>query len=409
MCQTSRTPALLCTLARVGRFGTRPWAAVWLVLWLAGAALAEPYRPATVSEVLETLPVRLESRRELKALRQQAADNPADPQAAFTLVRRYIAMGRAESDPRFYGYAEAALAPSLGQEPLPEALVLNATLHQSRHEFKAALADLSEALARQPRLAQAWLTRAVILEVQGDYAGALKSCWPLAKLAPPLTAAVCVNSALSLSGQAESAYQRLALAVQSLPEAGEADKQWALTTLAEIATRLGRFDAADRHFQAALALPQRSSYLLATYADFLLDRNRCSEVVGLLKDDTRADTLLLRLSLAEQCLNAPGLSAHVDALQDRFAASRLRGDASHQGDEARFRLHLLQDAQAALALAQANWAAQREPRDARILLEAALAAGNPSAGQGVLESLARSGLEDVRLKALTASLRGKSS
>jgi Tfp pilus assembly protein PilF len=373
---------------------------------LGPAAQAAPYRPATAGEVLEKLPARLESRHEIRDLRRLAAERPADSGTAFRLVRRYIELGRAESDPRYYGYAEAALAPWLGASPpAPEALVLSATLHQSRHEFPAALADLSQALARQPRLAQAWLTRAVILEVQGDYPGALQSCLPLARLAPPLTAATCANSALSLSGQGAAAFDRLARMAQAVPAGDGAERQWALTTLAEIAARLGRFDEAERQFQAALALPQRSSYLLATYADFLLDRQRPAEAARLLQGETRADSLLLRLALAEQRLGAADLPRHVDALQDRFAASRLRGDATHQGDEARFRLHLLGDAQAALALAQANWTVQREPRDARILLEAAAAAGNRAAARGVLDALARSGLEDPKLAELSKPLR----
>jgi hypothetical protein len=96
-------------------------------------------------------------------------------------------------------------------------------------------------------------------------------------------------------------------------------------------------------------------------------------------------------------------------LQDRFAASRLRGDTTHQGDEARFRLHLLHEPKQALALAQANWQAQREPRDARILLEAALAAGQPEAGHAVVEALAKSGLEDRHLAELAQQIRGKAS
>lgn len=385
---------------------------ILLAVWLCGlgwnaAAGAAPYRPATADAVLERLPTRWESRHELRDLRRALADRPSDPVAAFALVRRYIELGRAESDPRYYGYAEAALAPWLrSAPPLPEALVLSATLHQGRHEFPAALADLAAALARQPRLAQAWLTRAVVLEVQGDYPGALQSCLPLAKLAPPLTAATCVNSALSLSGQAGSAYGRLDSAVQSLPGAEAAERQWALTTLAEIAARLGRFDEAGRLFDAALAVQQRSSYLLATYADFLLDRQRPGEVVALLRDETRADSLLLRLALAEQRLDAPDLPAHVAALTDRFAASRLRGDTTHQGDEARFRLHLSHDPQMALELAQANWKVQREPRDARILLEAALAAGNREAARSVIEALAKTGLEDLRLAELGKQLKG---
>lgn len=375
--------------------------------WLAGAADAAPYRPASEGDALETLPTRLDGRQEIRDLRRRAAERPADPQAAFALVRRYIELGRAESDPRYYGYAEAALAPwRVANQPLPEALVLSATLHQNRHEFPAALAEIAEALNRQPRLPQAWLTRAVILEVQGDYAGALQSCMPLTKLAPLLTSATCVNSALSLSGRGADAFERLNRTVQLVSTGDTADQQWALTTLAEIAARLGRFEEAEQKFQAALALNRRNSYLLATYADFLLDRQRPAEAAKLLKDETRADTLLLRLALAEQQVNAPDLPRHIQALQDRFAASRLRGDTTHQGDEARFRLHLLHDPQAALDLALANWKIQREPRDARILLEAALAANQPKAARNVLDALAKSGLEDAKLAALSKQLGG---
>ena len=46
----------------------------------------------------------------------------------------------------------------------------------------------------------------------------------------------------------------------------------------------------------------------------------------------------------------------------------------------------------ALQLARENWATQREPADARILLEAALAAGDPAAARPVLDWLERTGL-----------------
>lgn len=54
----------------------------------------------------------------------------------------------------------------------------------------------------------------------------------------------------------------------------------------------------------------------------------------------------------------------------------------------------------ALALAADNWALQREPRDARILLEAALAVGDPAAAAPVLDWLRRHRLEDRQLAAL---------
>jgi Tfp pilus assembly protein PilF len=369
---------------------------------------AQPYLPQSDDEIVEVLPARGESWLAIRSLRKQVADHPHEWEPALALVRLYIELGRAESDPRYFGYAEAALTPWLAAaQPTAEALILRATLFQNRHEFSSALAFLNRALARQPRLAQAWLTRAAILEVQGQYAAALNSCLPLQKLAEPLIGQVCLNSTLSVSGQLDAAYQQLVKIVTTSEAAALPDKQWALTTLAEMAERMGNAVAAEQHYRQALKLPRRNGYLLATYADYLLDQNRFHDVMKLLANDTRADALLLRLSLAEKALRLPSSETHIKALTARFAASRQRGDTSHQGDEARFLLHLLNQPESALAMAQANWAVQREPRDARILLEAAVASGKTEQTlQPLLAFLAQSKLQDVRLQALLAQLAG---
>jgi len=64
---------------------------------------------------------------------------------------------------------------------------------------------------------------------------------------------------------------------------------------------------------------------------------------------------------------------------------------------------LLQEPRRAVQLARANWSLQREPRDARILLEAARAANDARAAGPVLKMLARAGTEDVVLRRLAAS------
>ena len=66
-------------------------------------------------------------------------------------------------------------------------------------------------------------------------------------------------------------------------------------------------------------------------------------------------------------------------------------------EESRFHLRLLGDAQGALQLAQRNWDVQREPADARVLLEAALAANDRRAAQPVIDWLRETRLEDVAL------------
>ena len=81
--------------------------------------------------------------RDLKALQAAAAKAPGDLAAAIALANAYIRASRVEGDPRFLGYAQAALAPwwKDPQAPTP-VLLLRATILQSSHEFDAAVADL---------------------------------------------------------------------------------------------------------------------------------------------------------------------------------------------------------------------------------------------------------------------------
>jgi hypothetical protein len=97
--------------------------------------------------------------------------------------------------------------------------------------------------------------------------------------------------------------------------------------------------------------------------------------------------------------------AHTRSLAERFAAAALRGERLHMGEEARFLLELKGDPRAALAVAAENWKSQREPRDALIVLEAAVAARDAKAAEPVLRWLSASGFESPRLQRLAAALK----
>ena len=111
-------------------------------------------------------------------------------------------------------------------------------------------------------------------------------------------------------------------------------------------------------------------------------------------------------ALAEQAMQHPAAQAHAGMLKERFLASALRGDKLHQQDEARFHLQLLGDAAGALRLAQENYRIEREPSDARILLEAALAAKDPKAAQPALDWLRTSAYENPLYAGLAQRLGG---
>jgi predicted Zn-dependent protease len=350
------------------------------VLLLVTTAWAKPFVPESDAVVLERLPEKGDpALAELKRMRAALMANPRDLDSAVPVVRGALEAARRLGDPRFLGQAQAALAPWWkGHDAPPVAILLRATLKQSAHDFAGAVADLDPLLEANPDLAQARLTRATVLTVLGRYAEARRDCSELTGKVAPLVVIGCEAAPASLSGQARIAYDAL---LRTLPYGGgnSGVREWALTLAAEIAARRGDAAAAERHYRAALALDPRDAYLTAAYADFLLNRNRPREVLPLLQDDTRNDTLLLRLALAEQRLpdRRAAFAAHVGELAARFDAARRRGDSMHRREEARFRLHIEHDAKRALALARDNWAVQREPADLRILGEAARAAERP--------------------------------
>ena len=369
----------------------------------ATAVWAAPRTPMSYSEVLERVPARASdpAAREMQALRQAWRAQPQDLDTATRLAWRYQQEVAATGDPRYMGSIQAALAPWWAlPDPPPEVRVLRAVVLQFDHRFDPALADLAAVLRDEPDRADALAWQLAIRLVQADYAGARASCEALAPLASPLIAAACRAQVDAATGQATAAAAALRGALQRERGANAAERLWSLTRLAEIEERRGDFSAAEAAFNEAEGLGLTDVYLQAAHADFLLDRGRAADVLKLLKDRGRADVLLLRLALAAQTMKDSKAAGFARELFARFDAARLRGDTSHRKEEARATLALRQDAARALPLARDNWAEQREPADARVLLEAALAARDKPAAAPVLKWLSDNRFESVQLRAL---------
>lgn len=369
-----------------------------------GSALATPYRPASDDEILETLPggPAAAADRTARALRALSARDPDNLDLALHVASLDIARARSESDPRQLGRAEAVLAPwwNADAPPVP-VLVLRATIEQSNHAFADARTHLERALAAEPRNAQAWLTLASVQQVTGDLDAARASCAKLSDIALAIVATTCTASVDGVSGNAARAYdaieRELARPFHASPAETTHLRTWATTLEAELAERLARPRDAEQLYRASLALDAHDAYAIAAYADFLIDAGRYAEVLALIPRDTPVDTLLLRRVHAAKRW---GTVDEAEALGERFAALRARGDRVHLREEARYTLEIRGDADAALDLALENWRVQKEPLDARIALEAALAARRPEAAREIVEWIASSGLEGERVRTL---------
>lgn len=370
-------------------------------------ATAAPYRPPSDGQVLERLPKSLRGSQggEMAELRRALAREPRNAEIAVRLAGRYMQEVAAEGDPRFVGYAQAALAPWWqAADPPPDVRVMRAVLLQFNHHFDAALADLDAVVARVPQHAQAWAWIAAIAMVRADYARARKACAEATPLVSELNGVACTAAVDATTGRARAAAAALQNALAENDDAEPEEQLWALTRLAETQERLGEHEAAEKSFRDALALGIADGYLLAAYADFLLDRGRPREVLALLEGKERSDLLLLRLAIAAKAAGDARLTGWSASLAARFDAARRRGDATHEKEESRFALQVLGDAARALPLAVSNYAVQREPADARALLEAALAAGQRAPAEPALKWLRESRIESRVLLALAARL-----
>ena len=377
------------------------WSIFSGILVQSACALAAPYTPASDAQVLaEVLPGSAHTSVMTRDLARTRAD------VALPLAQFYIARSRATGDLRYLGYAEGELLPWVGSpSPVqPTALVLQATILQSRHAFDPALVELDRALAIAPNNAQGWLTRATILRVLGRYPEALLSCGRLAPEAESSVVQLCEQSLRALTGHLQEAYAE----VESIPPAALPPpiQAWRDSELAEMAERLGEDTAAERWFREGLRVAPEDVYLRAAYADLMLLHGRAAETLQLLSGYGSFEPLLLRIVIAQRLLGDTGTATAAGRatataqarLESAFALEEQRGESVHRREQARFLLDVEHRPEASLAAALENWRVQREPDDVLILLRAAREAGRPDAAKGARDFLAQNQLQDSRLE-----------
>jgi Tfp pilus assembly protein PilF len=375
-----------------------------LLLSICTAAQATPHLPTSDNTVLERLPP------VFLALRQTRSDTPKTDVAvtldqALANARRYIEVGQTWSDPRAYGYAQAALGSWWSADPAPpELMVMRARILQFRHEFPAALAQLEAALKGDQFDPDAWLLLASIAQVQGNTRAARTACLKLLPMADPIVGATCVAATAALSGHRADGEALLSNTLQQASAANPSTRCWAWTVLAEIRAQAGDSAGAERAFRQALEFSAADVYARAAYADLLLDANRAPDARRELGDTSQADALLLRAAIAAERNGDADAAALRANLAERFAEARARGDQTHLREQARFALEVEHDPARALDLAQRNFAVQKELADVRILLEAAQAAGQPQAAKAAIDWLEAGGVEAPRLQALAQAL-----
>lgn len=371
--------------------------------WLPHGAVAEHVEPTRDDEVIEILPASAGTHDEDRRLRKQLAGRPNDAGLAVMVARRNLTRAREAGDPRFAGLALAAL--SSWQDPAAaptEVLLLRATLQQYLHDFDASVSTLQAVVSRPDgsRMAQAWLTLATVLRVQGHYVDSDAACRQVGQAGVRLHSLACLAENAALRGDVAGARRTFdtLLADANLPPD---TRVWLLTSVAELESRDGQAPRAEMAFRAVLRLGP-DSYAALDYADFLLAQGRPRDALQVLKTETRTDAVLLRLAIAGTRGGTADAAHDVAEMRDRIALANERPDAHifHGREQAMFALAIDLAPARALALARGNVERQREPIDILVFAEAARASNEPAAIAEVRRLKATLQLHDRRIDAL---------
>ena len=373
-----------------------------LVIGTPGFAHAAPFLPSDPSFIV----LRVSSDPALKRIALLEAELSTDPRnlaRIYDLTDAYIAVGRRTTEPRYFGRAEALLRSRLESAAAPAALRLQlADILQYRHEYDAALDEISRALAQERGNTRAHLMRAAIWQASGRLADARVECGLV--LASGESAA---GQRLPGAGHGDDRADR----PRPRP-AREALRRFLVVRLVRElgahGTRghrreIGDVSSAERSLRRAVTTNPADYYARFALADLLLDRNRAGEVVQVLADLPRNESVLMRLAESQALLHVGKANPYLLTLTERLDAARARGERIHARDLARVKLKLMGDPTGALQAARDNWNQQHEPVDARLLVSCGVAAHDSSVIDAVREWQQRTSYQDVRLNALLAA------
>jgi predicted Zn-dependent protease len=328
---------------------------------------------------------------------------PAAELPAVALATAYLERARNLQEPRYFGRAEAVLAPVATQPAAGTASRrLYAEVLQFRHDFAGATALLDRLLRDNPRDTDARMRRAALRLTRGDFAGARADCAQLAASPGDMTAAGFACLAQSLAGTGD--LDRANALLQALPgmPVEPAAQAYLLATRAELAERSGRESQAIADYCRALQLRPGDTAVRAALADLLVQQGEAGDAAAVLAVDRPNIALLVRSVALARGMQREAL---LKRAHDWMRIETERGDAGHHREAALLAL-AAGDSFAALAAASRNFEEQRELADVRLLARAAAQAADSQALRRLDDWLRATGFRDpVTENILTRSRR----
>ena len=315
-------------------------------------------------------------------------------------------LGLRQGDLRWYGSARAALAPWWEASELPaQAYFLRGLVKQGFHDFDGGLRDIKKAIDKDRAQAEFWSWRFALHLLLADMNAARQDCDEIEKLFGQEEAEIYRAVLLYRTGQPAQAVAKLQRALGAPGFKDPSSQDWIGFHLGEALRVAGQTSLAlatwDKHLKA-----QAQSHLLRlSLVELLNQSGRYAEAKKLIAIDTAPDALLMQAVIASRGLKDGEEARLARLLELRLQSQAQRGESLIERPKLIYLIAYGKDPAAGLALSIDNWKLQKEPPDALLFVQAALAVNQPRAAEPVIAWAQQTGYTDAELTPLIELLK----
>ncbi|PUE43877.1 hypothetical protein B9Z34_03430 [Limnohabitans sp. Hippo3] len=380
-------------------------------------AAQERFKPAASAVVLSASVHAAKGRPDsLRALDQAWRAQPQNLPTALAYARAVFTLGLTEGDLRWYGSAKAALKPWWTVADLPaEAYFLRGLVKQGFHDFQDGLQDINRAIALEPARAEFWSWRFALHLLLADMSAAQKDIEEMSRLLGAEEAQVYRAVLLYRTGQPLPAVDMLSRALRSASYQDAASQDWLGFHLGEAQRVAGQPAKALAVWGQRLKASPQSHLIRLSLADLLNQQGQYREAKTIAMAATSSnapnspatltDALLMQAVLASRGLKDPDEGRLASQLEARLQSQALRQEALIERPKLIYQIAYGRDLKAGLALSIDNWQLQKEPPDALLFVQAALALGQARAAEPVVKWAEKTGYTDPQLTPMLAQLQ----
>lgn len=311
-----------------------------------------------------------------------------------------------EGDPRWLGNAKAILAPWWSDaNPAAETLYVRALVRQGLHDFDGALADLGAAIANDDSRPEFRAWRFAIRLVSADMASAQQECDGLGQRFGQAEKMGCTAVLLYRRGNPTQAIQQLDALARHPDYQGRFAKEWLAFHRGEARRISGDLRGAQDIWSRYLKTERQPHVIRLALIELLNQRKDYAAALRLNAQTPRSDALLVQAIISAQAVEPQRVPVLRDEFAARLAQQQRRDDFVNERPVIAYLLHVAGDPTAALQMAQEAWTTQREPADAVLFAQAALASKTPERASALIDWQRDTGYRAIDLDPLIDQLR----